>query len=262
MKRLDHPTRRDLEAELAQQAGNLGRWQPQPLGQPRRQRDRPRADLHPSHAQRSGGLLGMARLNPPPAAAAAANLEVVAGNHRRARRRQVFLILAGHPFHLQLVAAVRADCRQPHTDHPVDPLGDRPAGVATVGRTGLAPRPPGTGRGSVVGEWRCLALGRPPQLLDLAGQLAHAGLELLVGVLQPVDLVTERSVLAFQPPKLLVQLARAADPRIAPSVPQPPRHRREPYDTTAAINHPLTQYISTLPGPWAREEVRTRAWRA
>jgi hypothetical protein len=48
-----------------------------------------------------------------------------------------------------------------------------------------------------------LALGRPPQLLNLAGQPAHAGLELLVGVLQPVDLVAECSVLAFQPPKLL-----------------------------------------------------------
>jgi hypothetical protein len=69
--------------------------------------------------------------------------------------------------------------------------------------------------------WRLAAR----QLLDLGGELAHASLELLVGVLQPVDLVTERSVLAFQPPKLLVQLARAADPRIAPSVPQPPRHR-------------------------------------
>jgi hypothetical protein len=45
-----------------------------------------------------------------------------------------------------------------------------------------------------------LTLGRPPQLLDLAGQLAHAALELLVGVLQPVDLVAERGVLAFQPP--------------------------------------------------------------
>jgi hypothetical protein len=167
----------------------------------------------------------MARLDAPPAAAAAADLHLVAGDHRRARRRQVFLVLAGHPFHRQLVAAVRADHRQPHTDHLVDPLRDRPAGAATVGRAGLTPRPPGTGHAGVLGERRCLALGRPPQLLDLAGQLAHATLELLVGMLQPVDLVAQRGVLAFQPPQLLVQPARAAHPRIAPSVPQPPRHR-------------------------------------
>jgi hypothetical protein len=49
-----------------------------------------------------------------------------------------------------------------------------------------------------------LPLGGPPQLLDLAGQGAHAVLELLVGVLQPIDLLAERGVLAFQPPKLLV----------------------------------------------------------
>jgi hypothetical protein len=123
MKRLDHPTRGHLEAELTQQAGDLGRRQAQPLGQPHGERDRPRADLHPSRAQRIGGLLGMAGLDASPAAAAATDLKVVAGHHRRARRRQVFLVLAGHPFHLQLVAAVRADRRQPHTDHPVDPLG-------------------------------------------------------------------------------------------------------------------------------------------
>jgi hypothetical protein len=60
MKRLDHPTRGHLEAELTQQAGDLGRRQAQPLGQPHGERDRPRADLHPSRAQRIGGLLGMA----------------------------------------------------------------------------------------------------------------------------------------------------------------------------------------------------------
>jgi hypothetical protein len=81
----------------------------------------------------------MARLDAPTAAAPAAELQIVAGNHRRAPRRQVFLVLAGHPFHRQLVAAVRAGRRQSHTDHLVDPLGGRPAGAATVGRARLAP---------------------------------------------------------------------------------------------------------------------------
>jgi hypothetical protein len=182
-QRLDHPTRGDLEAKLAEQACDLGGRQAQPLGQPGRQRDRARADLHPSSAQRIRGLLRMARLHPPSATTAATDLDLVAGNHPRPRRRKVLLVLAGHPLQGELLAAVRAGRRQPHGDHPIDPLGDRPPRPSAIGRAGPASRPLRVAGRGVLGERRGLALGRPPQLLHLGSQPTHAGLELLVGML-------------------------------------------------------------------------------
>jgi hypothetical protein len=249
-QRLDHPAWGERHPQVAEHPGDFGGGQAQPLGQPGGQRDRPRADLHPRRAQCIGGLLRMAWLDAPPAALAPADLQLVAGDHARLRRGQVLLVLAGHPFHRKLAAAVRAGRRQRHGDHPVHPLGDRPATVPPVGRTGLAPRPLGMGRGGVLGERRCLALGRPPQLLDLGGQLAHASLELLVGPLQPINLRVERGVLAFQPPKLLIQPTRATDPWIAPPLPQPARHKgrtlrhnRRPQPPANAIRSNETQPV-------------------
>src|SRR6266496_2081333 len=191
----------------------------------------------------------MTRLDSPSAAPAAADLHLVAGDHARPWRRQVLLVLAGHPLQGKLVAAMRTDRGQPDSDHPVHPLGDRPAGAPPVGRTGLASRPLGMGRRRVFGERRRLALGRPPQRLDLAGQLPHTGLEVLVGVLQPVDLLAEGGVLAFQPSQLLVQPTHTANPWIAPPVPQPARaarHRAQTLRHDRPIDHPLTQYDGSI----------------
>jgi multiple sugar transport system permease protein len=55
----------------------------------------------------------MAQLHAPPAAKAAADLHLVAGDLARPWRGQVLLVLAGDPLDLELVAAVRADRRQP-----------------------------------------------------------------------------------------------------------------------------------------------------
>ena len=192
----------------------------------------------------------MARLDPPLAAHTAADLHLVAGDHARRRRGQVLLVLAGHPLDLELAAAVGAGRRQPDTDHPVHPLGDRPAGVEVVGRTGLAPRPPGTGRGGVLGERRRLALGRPaaprPGRRACARESGAAGWRAAAG--RPARGARRSRVPA----------AQAADtagphrpPKRALSVPHPARHKGQTLRHDRRPQPPVSADFHVLPVPQA-----------
>jgi hypothetical protein len=125
--RLDHPTRGDFKAELAEQPGDLAGRQPQPLVAPGGQRDRARADLDAGRAQRIRGLLGMAGLDAPPARPTAADRYLEPGDLGRLGRWEVLLVLVGHPFEGDRPAAGRAGSRQRYADHPVDPIRHRPA---------------------------------------------------------------------------------------------------------------------------------------
>jgi hypothetical protein len=67
--RLDHPTRGDRHAELAEQPGDLAGRQPQPLAQPGGQRDHTRPKLHPAAPSASevcSGWRGWTRRPQPP----------------------------------------------------------------------------------------------------------------------------------------------------------------------------------------------------
>jgi hypothetical protein len=175
-QRLGHPTRGDLDAELAEQPGDLAR-----------------ADLDAGRAQRLRGLLRVTGLDTSPAPLAAANLDVIAADLGRRQRGEVFLILAGHPLDAERAATVRAGLRQPNVDDPADPVGvgDRPARVAAVGHAHLAARPSRVRRRGALGERGGLPLGRPSELLDLGGQLTDAGLQPLVVHAEPLGLSGE-----------------------------------------------------------------------
>ena len=67
-------------------------------------------------------------------------------------------------------------------------------------------------------------------------------------MLQPVNLIAQRGILAFQPPKLLIEPASAADPRIAPSVLQPARHRARTLQHDRC-HQPLANAILMEPTP-------------
>jgi hypothetical protein len=86
------------------------------------------------------------------------------------------------------------------------------------GRARRAARPPGAASQPVLGQRRGLPLGRPPQLLDLAGQLPDTGLQPLVLADKPVNLRTQHGVVTRQP-------SGVTGPRIALVVPQPHHHQ-------------------------------------
>jgi hypothetical protein len=139
------------------------------------------------------GLLGVTGLDTSPASAAAADLDVVAADLGRRQRGEVFLVLAGHPLDAERAATVRAGLRQPNVDDPADPVGvgDWAACVVAVGRARLAARPSGARHRGALGERGGLPPGRPPQLLDLGGQLTDAGPQPLVVHPEPLELSGE-----------------------------------------------------------------------
>ena len=67
----------------------------------------------------------MARLDAAVTPPAAADRHLVAADLARAGDGQVLLPLAGDPLHPKRTATVRADLRQSHRQHSVDPLGHR-----------------------------------------------------------------------------------------------------------------------------------------
>jgi hypothetical protein len=181
----------------------------------------------------------MARLHPPPAATTAADLHPVAGRLASPWRRQVLLVLAGDALHPQLAAAVRAAPGQRHGDHPVDPLGHRPAPTPPIRPARLAARPAGLPTGaSLENGAACRLAARRSSWTSPVSSATRARSRWF----SPASRSTSTRSTA------LSCANRAAPP--AHRSPWPSRNPttigRERYNTTSAITHPLTQYGASI----------------